>query len=169
VAQPVLDDLASRPTWYLVALAAYSIFLGAVALYDLRRHVIPNAAVYPAIAIAFLLAFVRPDGPWWSFLGAGVFAGGLLVAIALASRGGMGFGDAKLAALIGLMAGWPLVLVALFVAVAAGAVVGSLLIALGRIGRRDPVAFGPALAAGAVTAIVAGRPLVALLWPAFAR
>ena len=162
------DNLGSWPAWYLAVVVAYAAFLGAIAVYDARTHRIPNRAVYPALVAAVALAFVHPRGPWWSFLLAGLFAGSLFVLLGIATRGGIGFGDAKLAALIGLMSGWPVVLVALFLAFSSGAVVGVALIASGRIARRDPVPFGPALATGAVAAVVAGPQLVGLLWPAFA-
>ena len=159
----MLDSLSGRPTWYLAVLAAYGVFLVGIAAYDIRHHRIPNVAVYPAILAALAFAFVRPDGPWWSFVGAGLFGAiGLGIVAAL---GGMGFGDVKLAGLIGLMTGWPFVLGALFVAVAAGAVVGGLLIATGRIGRRQPIAFGPALAGGAIVGLVAGPQVTHLLLP----
>ena len=59
-------------------------------------------------------------------------------------------------------------LVALFVAFALGAVAGVLLIAIGRLGRRDPLPFAPALAVGAATAALAGRQLAGLIWPGVA-
>jgi leader peptidase (prepilin peptidase) / N-methyltransferase len=158
---------SSWPTWYVAILLAYAVFLGAIAIYDLRWQRIPNRAVYPAVAVAIAVAFVQPAGPWWSFLLAGLFGGCLLFAIALASRGGLGLGDAKLAVLIGLMSGWPSVIAALFLGFAGGAVVGVGLLASGRIGRRDPMPFGPALAAGAIAAIFIGPQLVRVLWPVF--
>jgi leader peptidase (prepilin peptidase)/N-methyltransferase len=158
---------SSWPTWYAAILLAYAVFLGAIAIYDLRWQRIPNRAVYPAVAVAIALAFVQPAGPWWSFLLAGLFGGSVLFAIALASRGGLGLGDAKLAVLIGLMSGWPSVIAALFLGFAGGAVVGVGLLASGRIGRRDPMPFGPALAAGAIAAIFVGPQLVRVLWPVF--
>lgn len=148
--------------------AAYAAFLIAIAVYDVRRHRIPNVAVYPAIAVALVVAFVRPDGAWWSFLLAGLAATAFFIALGAISPGAMGGGDAKLAALIGLFAGWPGVLVAVFVAFAVGAAVGLLLIALGRLGRREPLPFAPALAVGAVTAALAGRQVAGLLWPGIA-
>jgi prepilin signal peptidase PulO-like enzyme (type II secretory pathway) len=117
--------------------------------------------------VAVVLAFFQPTGPWWSFVLAGLFGGLLLFAIAIASRGGLGLGDAKLAVLIGLMSGWPSIIAALFLGFAGGAVVGVGLLASGRIGRRDPMPFGPALAAGAIAAIFVGPQLVRALWPVF--
>lgn len=159
------ESLSNWPGWMVWIGAGYAAFLIAIAVYDVRRQRIPNVAVYPALALALAVAFIRPDGPWWSFLLAGLSAAAFFVAIGAISPGAMGGGDAKLAALIGSMAGWPGVLVALFVAFAVGAAVGLLLIALGRHGRRDPLPFAPALAVGAATAALAGRQVAGLLWP----
>jgi prepilin signal peptidase PulO-like enzyme (type II secretory pathway) len=161
----VIEGLSTAPGWFVPVLAGYALFLAAVAIYDARQRRIPNVLVYPALGVGLVLAFVRPDGPWWSFLSAGLVAGGLLVVLALLSPGGMGMGDAKLAAAIGLMTGWPGVLVALFAGFACGATVGLLLIATGRLKRRDPMPFGPSLAAGALFAAVAGHRVAVALWP----
>jgi leader peptidase (prepilin peptidase) / N-methyltransferase len=156
---------SSWPAWYVAILLVYAVFLAAIAIYDARWQRIPNRAVYPAVAVALVLAFFQPTGPWWSFVLAGLFGGCLLFGIAVATRGGLGVGDAKLAVVIGLMSGWPSIIAALFLGFAGGAVVGVALVASGRIGRRDPMPFGPALAAGAMTAIFVGPQLVRALWP----
>jgi prepilin signal peptidase PulO-like enzyme (type II secretory pathway) len=164
----VEESLSNWPAWMVWVGAGYATFLIAIAVYDVRRRRIPNAAVYPAIAAALLVALIRPDGTWWSFVVAGLAAGGFFIALSAVSRGAMGGGDVKLALLIGLAAGWPGVLVAVFVAFAVGAGVGVLLIALGRLGRRDSLPFAPALAVGAATAALLGRQMVGLLWPGIA-
>jgi len=164
----VIEDLLDSPGWMVAIVVGYGAFLIAIAAYDARRRRVPNVAIYPAIAVALGLAFVRPDGPWWSFVLAGVAAAALFVALGVASRGGMGMGDAKLAAFIGLMTGWPGVLVAVFVAFAVGAAAGLMLIAAGRLERREPLPFAPALAVGALAAAAAGRQLAGLLWPGIA-
>ena len=87
--------------------AAYAAFLIAIAVYDVRRQRIPNVAVYPAIAVALVVAFVRPDGAWWSFLLAGLAAAAFFIALGVITHGAMGGGDVKLVGLIGLVAGWP--------------------------------------------------------------
>jgi prepilin signal peptidase PulO-like enzyme (type II secretory pathway) len=162
------EILSAWPAWMIGIGAGYAAFLIAIAVYDVRRQRIPNVAVYPALAIALVVALIRPDGTWWSFLIAGLSAAAFFIALGAISPGAMGGGDAKLAALIGLVAGWPGVLVAVFVAFAVGAAVGLLLIALGRLGRREPLPFAPALAVGAATAALAGRQVVGLLWPGIA-
>lgn len=164
----MFEDLSNWPGWIVPVVAGYAAFLVGISVYDLRQHRIPNVVVYPAIVVALGLAFLRPDGPWWSFIVAGLAAGGFFVLLDALSRGSMGMGDAKLAACIGLLTGWPGVIVALFVAFAVGAVAGLLLIAGGRLERRAPMPFAPALAIGAVVAAVAGHRVASLLWPGIA-
>ena len=161
----MFETLSGWPGWTVPLVVGYAAFLIGISVYDMRRHRIPNVAVYPAVLVALGFAFVRPDGPWWTFLLSGLGAAAFFIVLGTVSAGGMGMGDAKLAALIGLVAGWPGVVVALFVAFALGAITGVLLMAVGRLGRRDPLPFAPALAIGAATAAVAGRPLAGLLWP----
>jgi leader peptidase (prepilin peptidase)/N-methyltransferase len=80
---------------------------------------------------------------------------------ALASPAGMGMGDVKLAAVLGLFLGEE-VAVALFVALLAGVLVGAAIIARKgvRAGRRTVLAFGPFLALGGVVAVIAGGGLL---------
>lgn len=161
----MIEDLSASPGWMVAVAVGYAAFLVAIAAYDVRHHRVPNIAIYPAILVALGLAFLRPERAWWDLVLAGAGAAALFVGIGMVSGGGMGMGDAKLAAFIGLMTGWPGVLVAGFVAFAAGAAAGVALIAVGRLGRRDPLPFAPALALGAMIAAVAGRQLTQLLWP----
>lgn len=69
----------------------------------------------------------------------------------------MGFGDVKLAAVIGAFLGWERLLVAVVVAVVAGAMLGLLQLALKKENR---VKFGPYLALGAVVALIWGGAIV---------
>ena len=164
----MFETLSGWPGWTVPLVVGYAAFLIGISVYDMRRHRIPNVAVYPAILVALVVAFVRPDGAWWTFVLSGLGAAVFFIVLGAVSAGGMGMGDAKLAALIGLVAGWPAVVVAIFVAFALGAVAGVLLMAVGRLGRRDPLPFAPALAVGAATAAVAGRQLAGLIWPGVA-
>jgi prepilin signal peptidase PulO-like enzyme (type II secretory pathway) len=159
-----MPELLAESAWDVPA-GAYVCFLIAVAVFDVRYRRIPNSVVYPAIVCAVAIAFVRPGGAPLLLL-SGFLAGGLLVLLGLLSRGGMGMGDAKLAAFVGLVSGWPGTLVALLVAFVTGAVGGVVLIGTGRKGRRDPIPFGPSLAIGGLTALVAGPQLARLFWPA---
>jgi prepilin signal peptidase PulO-like enzyme (type II secretory pathway) len=79
---------------------------------------------------------------------------GFFLAIVLISREKwMGMGDAKLGFLMGLLLGWPDVIVALFLAVFIGAIMGIGLIVMGKKGMKSEVPFGPFLVTGTFIAL----------------
>ena len=86
-----------------------------------------------------------------------LIGGGLFLVIILVSRGGMGGGDLKLGAMLGAFLGWKALLFGLFVAIVLGGVIGVALLATGVRGRKDPIPFGPFLAAGGAMALVWGE------------
>ena len=152
-----------------VAVAALiALFLGvmlAAALIDARHRIIPNRLTYPALVVgAAALLVLAMTGRPVSVAGAGLgflaFGGGLLL-IAMIAPGGMGMGDVKLAALIGLILGslgLRYVGVAAGLAVLAGGVGALVALALGR-SRRSAIPFGPYLAGGASAAALFGAPI----------
>jgi len=144
-----LDVLAA--TFFLLSLLA-------VFFIDLAHHIVPNAITYPGIALALVLAAGR--GRLLESLLAALGAGAFFLLVAIVSRGGMGGGDVKLAAMMGAFLGWPSIVVALLIAFTSGATVGVLLIASGRRTRKDPIPFGPALALGGMVALFFAAPLV---------
>jgi len=86
--------------------------------------------------------------------------GGLLLVIAIASRGGMGGGDIKFAAALGLWLGWKFTLLTLFIAFLLGGVGGVIVLALKLKGRKDYIPFGPFIAAGAFVSLLYGIDLI---------
>jgi len=130
----------------------------AVFFIDLVHHIVPNAITYPGIMVGLLLAAAQ--GRFLDGLLAAVGAGAFFLLVAIVSRGGMGGGDVKLAAMMGAFLGWPSIAVAMLIAFTSGATVGVLLIASGRRTRKDPIPFGPALAVGGVLALFVALPLV---------
>ncbi len=131
------------------------------ALIDLEHRIIPNriTAFGAVLALALGLALDPAGEP--GRLIAGGAAGGFLLIAALAYPGGMGMGDVKLAGMMGLFLG-AAVAPALLIAMIAGVVVGSVVIARqgAEAGRKTPVPFGPSLALGALVAIFVGQQLV---------
>jgi leader peptidase (prepilin peptidase)/N-methyltransferase len=139
-------------------LAAAGVLLAVI---DLQHHLLPNRIVLPSIgigAVLLLLAAVAAgegEALVRAVLGAVVLFGVFLV-LALISPSGLGMGDVKLAALIGLYLGW--IGWSALVAGAAGgfviqAVVALALLAGRRIGLRGELPFGPAMLLGAAVAI----------------
>ena len=140
---------------------AFVLLLVPIAFIDLDHRIIPNKLTAPGAVLAVaLVAVLRPaDLP--EHLLAGVLAGGFLLAAAVAKPGGMGMGDVKLAAVMGLFLG-AAVAPALFVALIAGSVVGMALMAHrgARDARGTTIPFGPWLAVGGVAGLFAGDAVV---------
>ena len=146
--------------WVIVVYG--SLFL-AISVIDLDHTIIPDKLVVPGIVLAFAAAPFGPvgDGRELGDAFLRVAAGGALgfglmflifgVSILVyRSNVGFGFGDVKLGALIGLVVGFPDVLVAIYFAIVSGGVVAVLLLLLKLKGRRDVIPYGPFLSLGAV-------------------
>lgn len=130
----------------------------AITLIDLEHQIIPDVITLPGVVAGVISALVSARITWTeSLLGIGV-CGGLLLLVIVASGGGMGGGDVKLGAMLGAFLGWKAGLFALLVAVVLGGIVAAALLVSGRKGRKDPIPFGPFLAAGGAVALLLGIP-----------
>lgn len=141
---------------------AFVTMLVAVTLTDLERRIIPNKVLLAGAIAAVAIAAIADPGSLPERAIAAVAAGGLLLAAALAYPRGMGLGDVKLAATMGLFLGRD-VAPALFVALLAGSLVGLAMIARhGAAARKQAIPFGPFLAFGGVVGLLAGEELIDL-------
>lgn len=138
---------------------------------DLEEQRLPREITYVAIALGAPLLTVaavaasEPERIWTMVVGAAL-ALVLMGAVYLASRGGMGEGDVRLAPLLGLYLGWlnpGLVPVGLFFGFVLGAIAGLVVMALARGDRRTALPFGPFLAVGTVAAVFLGQPFLDLV------
>lgn len=141
--------------------AAFLSLLAAVTVTDLERRLIPNRIVVAAALVAIaLLPWADPSGLAERAIAAGA-AGGFMLALALARPGGMGMGDVKLVAVMGIYLGRAIA-PALIVGFAAGSLAGAALVLRhGRAARGRTVAFAPFLALGGVVGLLVGEELVA--------
>lgn len=132
-----------------------------VALIDLDHRIIPNRITYPAAILAVVLGAVLHPAAVPEQLIAGAAAGGFLLLFLLAYPAGMGMGDVKLAAVLGLFLGAQVAVALLLGVLLATAVGAGVMARLGvRRGRKVALPFGPFLAAGGVLALLLGAPLV---------
>jgi len=146
--------------------------LAALSAIDIETYRLPDLIVLPSliasVPIIVVLAVADGDGRRirYALVGAALYFGFLFLAHLISPRG-MGFGDVKLAALMGLYVGWlggtfvdalALVLWAMLIGFAVGSIFGVVLLATRR--RNRPFPFGPFLALGAVVAILVSRSLV---------
>ncbi len=154
--------------WELPAFLVVVAGLIALSFIDLDTYLLPKRVVYPVLGAGAVLfgtaALLGGDGRGAAEAAAGgAIAFTILLVIHLSSPRGMGFGDVRLAAVIGMMLGWielPAVGVGLFLAFLLASVVGVGLMVARRRGRKDRVPFGPFLAAGAVLAIFVAQPIL---------
>jgi leader peptidase (prepilin peptidase)/N-methyltransferase len=134
--------------------------LATVTLTDLERHIIPNKVLLVAAVAGVAITAATDPGSLPERGIAALAAGGLLFLAALAYPRGMGLGDVKLAAVMGLFLGRD-VGPALLVALLAGSLVGLAMIARdGAAARKRAIPFGPFLALGGVVGLLAGDELV---------
>lgn len=99
----------------IIIAIVYSAVLIAIMLIDLKKHIVPNRIVYPAICLVIACSIVR--GYWMGALTGGLIGLTFMVVLYLYSRSTMGFGDVKLGLLCGLMVGYLWVMPALLAGV----------------------------------------------------
>jgi leader peptidase (prepilin peptidase)/N-methyltransferase len=143
-----------------VLIAAYAALLIVILVIDLEQGRILNKLSYPAIGLALLAVPFTPGRNADQLLIGGAAAFGLLLLIAWIYPAGMGLGDVKLAAFIGLTVGYPQVWLALFLAFVGGGLISGALVLARVLGRKDPIAFGPFLAAGAIATLLYGDSIL---------
>jgi leader peptidase (prepilin peptidase)/N-methyltransferase len=156
------DDLGLLPAYlYLGGLGV------ALALIDFDVKKLPNVLTLPAYVVGpalLVLAVLSKDGGGWAALLRAL--GGLAAMFAFyyalwfgTGGRGMGYGDVKLAGVVGLFLaflGWQVWLVGLFAGFFVGGVVGIALMAGGRAGRKTKVPYGPFMLIGALIAVLVG-------------
>jgi len=147
-------------SWQLVPALLLIGALIAITGIDLEHYVIPDVITLPGIVAGVLANVAIGAFPVLDLIIGIVLMAGIFLAIIVGSRGGMGGGDMKLAALLGAFLGWKVALLSLFVAVVFGGVFAVALLLSGQRGRRDAIPFGPFLAAGGAVGLFAGERLV---------
>jgi leader peptidase (prepilin peptidase)/N-methyltransferase len=136
--------------------------LAAITLTDLEQRIIPNKILLAGAVLCVAIAAPTDPGGMAERAIAAASAGGLLFLVALAYPAGMGLGDVKLAATMGLFLGRA-VAPAILVALLAGSLVGLALIARhGASARKMAIPFGPFLALGGVVGMLVGNQLIDL-------
>jgi len=143
----------------------FTIFLLAFAIRDIQTRLVPNRLLLISIAVTLICLYFI--GSLMSGLLGGCVGFTFFGILYFLSRGKIGAGDVKLAGLIGLMTGFPLVLLALLLALLIGSVAIGLLLALKRIKTTDSIPYAPFLCSGAIITLWAGRWLVGWYWGLF--
>jgi leader peptidase (prepilin peptidase) / N-methyltransferase len=159
----------------LGVLAGFLLLFGmllTVSVIDIEMFRLPDRIVLPTLLVSLVLVIgvsLVHDAPAsirFALAGAGIYFGFLLVAHLVYPRG-MGFGDVKLAAVMGLYVGWlgssyttalALVLWAMLIGFIGGSIIGVVMLVMRK--RSTPIPFGPFLAIGAVAVALLSEGLV---------
>jgi leader peptidase (prepilin peptidase)/N-methyltransferase len=157
--------LGDYANWSLLPAYLYLGVVGSVlTLIDLDVHRLPDLIVLPSYPVAFVLLLVPTVvTEQWGWLLRAVLAAlflfvtYLVLALASPGGGGLGYGDVKLAGVLGLLLGWlgwgP-VIISILVAFVIGGISALTLLVTGRAGRTSRFAFGPSMILGAWVALM---------------
>ena len=149
--------LGQGPKVYLASL--YFSVLLVITVIDLEYRLILNKIMYPAIVVAPVVALAYGHDALDILLG-GLLGFLFLFLPYLLSGGKLGAGDVKLGAFIGILSGYPNVMVAMFIASVIGGIAAAFLLVTGIKRRGDPVPFAPFLVFGAATGFLWGEQLL---------
>jgi leader peptidase (prepilin peptidase)/N-methyltransferase len=137
-------------------------FLIIIFIYDLKHYLIPEAALFPALLISIIYNLIPPYNLQYlvySLITTFVASGLFFLIFWISKEKAMGFGDVELVILMGVLLGFPNVLVALFLAFFFGAIIGLILLFLQKKGLKSEIPFGPFLIAGTFIAMIWGSQI----------
>lgn len=148
----------------LVVIAFYCCLFIILMVIDLERGLILNRIVYPAMVAALLISVFLSGldivpGIKYSAIGGGI-GFGLALLVVVFSRGGMGFGDVKMAALMGFTIGFPLIFFTLILSAIIGGIVAVALLLTRKKKRKERVPFAPALSLATIITLLGGTGIL---------
>ncbi len=147
----------------LVVASIYVCILAAIFIIDLEHSLILNKVIYPSLLLAPITSYLYGISLPSIVLG-GVVGFGIYLLLYLVYPGGIKAGDVKLGALVGIISGFPQVLVGILAASIIGGVVLFLLLLVRVIKLKDYVPYGPFMVVGVVVALLWRE---AQSWPMF--
>lgn len=127
---------------------------------DMIYMLIPNKILLFFLPLLVIMRIISPLDPWYDGLIGASVGYILLAAIILFSKGGMGGGDMKLFALLGFVLGWKAMLLTLFLASFLGTIIGGVLMAINKTGRKQPIPFGPYIVVAGLLSYFYGNQII---------
>lgn len=149
------------PLYYALTLVIFS--AGVVIFFiDLKHQIIPDSILYAVLIVLLILGIPLSPMERWQHVLSGAISGLLFFLLWVGTKGrGLGLGDVKLVVLLGLLSGYPRIVVSLYIAFLTGAVTGVILIVANRAKMKSRIPFGPFLIVGTLCAMVWGEYLLA--------
>ena len=153
----------------LVIALFYTGILLVIFMIDLEHQLVLNIITFPSMGFALVMSFfwpgVRTFSIFWPQVGiesallGGVVGGALIAVPFILSRGGMGMGDVKLGVLLGLMTGFPYVIMAVMFSWIGGGLVAAVLLLLKIKGRKEAIPFAPFMVSAAFITLLWGETI----------
>lgn len=152
------------PSIRLALYLLYAAIFALILITDVERRLILNSVTTPAICLALSASFFTPGMTWQNALAGGAIGFAFFYVTALLGNavfgsGALGGGDVKLAAFVGLITGFPLIVEALVLTILIGAAVSLVLLVTRVRSLRDHIPYGPFLIVGAVITLLWGYPI----------
>jgi len=175
--QAILNQFSIFNFEFLIQLARFISYLGlfstliVIFFADVKYQIIPDSMQISFFVFTFLLHIINLGFDWkliignWNFLLAGILVMlPILILYWLTKGRGMGFGDVKLAFVIGFFLGFKAGFLALYCGFILGAIIGLILIIFKQKKLKSKIAFGPFLVLGMIIVLVWQRPIYDLIY-----
>lgn len=147
-------------SYYFLGSIVFSCFLIVITFIDIDHQLIFDKVVIWLAVTGVLINTLFNFLSFWDMFIAAFICSGIMLIIAVASRGGMGGGDIKLIAAVGLWLGCKLTILTLFLAFVLGGIAGAVILLLKIKGRKDYIPFGPFIALAAFISLLYGNRFI---------
>jgi leader peptidase (prepilin peptidase)/N-methyltransferase len=131
-----------------------------VCFIDMENQIIPDEIIIVGLLAGIIFSSVDIQNLFRDYIPGALIGSGILLLIVILSRGGMGGGDIKLMAVIGIFLGWRKALLALFISFILGGIFAFVLLITRKKGMKDAVPFGPFLGAAAMVMVFYGQYII---------
>ena len=149
---------------YLLFLLLYTAILVLLTVTDMEHRLIQNVVILPAILLAIIGALLSPNVNWRLALLGGAIGFGVFYLLALLARGGLGSGDVTLSAFLGLIIGFPHIIIALILGIFLGGIISALLLVTRQVTFKSFIPYGPFLIVAGWAMLVWGDAIYAYFW-----
>jgi len=138
----------------------YSCIFIVIMVIDIDHKLILNKITYPVAAIALITNIFMPHPGIVDSLIGGAIGFFFFLIPAIIRPAGMGWGDVKMAGLIGLVVGFPHILIAIVIAAVGGGLVAITLLLVKVKKRKEAIPFGPFLSLAAIATLIWGTDIL---------
>jgi len=149
---------------YLLFALLYTAILLLLTVTDLEHRLIQNVVILPSLLLAFIGGFYSPYFSWKQAVLGGAIGFVVFYVLALLARGGLGSGDVTLAAFLGLITGFPNIILVVVYGMLLGGIISAALLITRRATMKTFIPYGPFLIITGWVALVWGESLGKMVW-----